>query len=212
MTAEGDNAVLMQKVAKELLGVVQSGEKSLYDPTSFKSSNSSLQVDLDLLFHWLCTKETILVSMLAEKLQNGMANGKDLFSIWMYEESDLIQNVARAYGECVVFKQCLHVLETCNSSLRDVLQITFSVYGASLIERDLGWYLTENIISVEQGKAAKNLLVESCNTMSNYAVDLVKSFQVPLHVCQIPILTDWVKYNETDNQGEIKNYSSLFKQ
>ena len=140
----------------------------------------------------------------------GLANGKDMFTIWMYEQSDLIQDAARAYGERLILEKCIKELRNCQS-LQSVLKLVFTVYATSLLERDLGWYLTENLVTPQQGKQITELSRSSCAAMSTHAVDLVDAFQVPMHVFQAPIAGDWVKYNEYDNQGESKNYSQLFQ-
>ena len=210
MTAEGDNAVLMQKVAKELLGLLQIGDFTLYDVEMTGEMDYS-QIELNHFLHWFSWKESILLTRLASTVQAGMMKGKDLFSIWMYEESDLIQNTARAYGERLIMERCLIELESINSPLGStILPLVFKVYACSLIERDLGWYLSEGILTVELGKRITELSRVLCTEMSKYAVDLVRSFKIPIHVFQAPIASDWVKYNDYDNLGEVKKYPSLF--
>jgi len=206
MTAEGDNAVLMQKVSKELLSLLQVGQFPLYQETKGPSS-----FGLDLVLHWASLKEANLLSKLANAVQTGIANGKDIFTVWMYEESDLIQDTARAYGERVILRQCVDALKNCGNELREVLEIVFLVYACSLMERDLGWYLSEGIFSPEQGNEIKNISVKACRDMASFAVELVASFNVPTHVYQAPIAVDWAKYNEHDNRGEIKHCFEQFQ-
>jgi hypothetical protein len=38
-----------------------------------------------------------MVNALIENMQNGIGNGKQLFDVWMKEESDIIQSCSRYY-------------------------------------------------------------------------------------------------------------------
>ena len=211
MSAEGDNAVLMQKVAKELLSLLQMGDLNLYQYEEVNEDMEEIHtIQLQHFLHWFSWKESLLMKTLATTVQAKLASGKDLFSIWMYEESDLIQSVARAYGERLIVERCIIDLNNVDSSLKTILNLVFMVYSCSLIERDLGWYLTEGIITVELGKQITNLSRSLCSELSTFAVDLVESFKVPDYVFQAPIASDWVKYNEHDNRGEVKPYPNLF--
>ena len=96
MTAEGDNSVLMQKVAKEQLAVwAKAGFKHAVPKPSGQSFT-----DPGYLLWLLAERETVLFSKLGKAMA---AAGKEgLFDAWMLKESDLIQSAARAFGDRLI--------------------------------------------------------------------------------------------------------------
>jgi acyl-CoA oxidase len=94
MTAEGDNAVLMQKVAKELLSAVQSGKVKLAAVTDAQATETNLN-DLSVLFKLFQIRETVLIKELGKNMQVKMGKGAQLFDVWMKQESDLIQMMCK---------------------------------------------------------------------------------------------------------------------
>jgi acyl-CoA oxidase len=104
ITAEGDNAVLMQKVSKELLSLFQSGSLQLENvtlPANNALESSLSAIDTRILRALIQVRFNRQLEELGTVLQSEMASGKDLFSVWMQQQSDLIQSVARAFAEKV---------------------------------------------------------------------------------------------------------------
>ena len=96
MTAEGDNSVLMQKVAKEHLAVM--AKKGFKNPIAMPSSK--VFTNKDYLLHILNEREVTLFKTLGQKMA---AAGKEgMFNTWMMEESDVIQGAARAFGDRLI--------------------------------------------------------------------------------------------------------------
>ena len=96
MTAEGDNSVLMQKVAKEQLAVwAKAGFKHAVPKPSGQSFT-----DPGYLLWLLAERETVLFSKLGKAM--GAAGKEGLFDAWMLKESDLIQSAARAFGDRLI--------------------------------------------------------------------------------------------------------------
>ena len=98
MTAEGDSAVLMQKVSKEY---VEDYLKKVLDAPAINQSQDSISkknniFDYETLISLIRLREGILLSILAEKTMNNMAN---IYESWMMQESDLIQDLAMMFGE-----------------------------------------------------------------------------------------------------------------
>ena len=77
------------------------------------------------------------------------------------------------------------------------------LFALSSIEGNIGFYLTEKILSSDQGKAIGDISRSATAKLGTYALDLVKAFAIPDEIIYAPIANDWVKYNEGDNQGEI---------
>ena len=50
-----------------------------------------------------------------------------------------------------------------------------------------------------------------CAEIAPLSMDLVDAFGLPEEVLAAPIASDWVKYNEIDNQGELSAKSDFMK-
>ncbi len=99
ITAEGDNSVLMQKVAKERLGAMQKERGS---------ERKGAQEDLsrpDYLLQVLSQREWRLFERLGGKMAKAGKEG--LFRTWMEEESDLVQGASRAFADRLIAERCL---------------------------------------------------------------------------------------------------------
>ena len=94
ITAEGDSAVLMQKVSKEY---VDDYSKNLLFPPSYEKPDLRNNIfTIDCLFNLIKYREALLLKLLTEKT---IKNSKSIYQVWMLEESDLIQDLAFTYGE-----------------------------------------------------------------------------------------------------------------
>ena len=104
MTAEGDNSVLMQKVTKELLAAIDA-KRVTY--AAFNQASVGDVSKLTTLLTLVRGREIVLVTTLAKNMKTKLGKGETLFNVWMKEESDLVQAVARAYGERICLEQLL---------------------------------------------------------------------------------------------------------
>ena len=98
MTAEGDNSVLMQKVAKERLGELMKSKPQM--PSAPPTQDFS---NKDFLLYLLEAREMKLFGELGLKMAKAGKEGT--FKTWMLDESDLIQAAARAYGDNMIAKR-----------------------------------------------------------------------------------------------------------
>lgn len=194
MTAEGDNSVLMQKTAKERL--------QAFTPVQVDSmpGNNRLN-DPKYLQYLLSTRENALFQELGKKMVKAGKAGA--FDTWMYEESDLIQHAAKAYGERIIAEQFNEVIKSADCSLQDVLQQLWSLYAVDVVEKNLGWFLTSGLLTVEQGREVNGVAAQLCKDISPHSLALVESFAIPDSMLSAPIALDWVKFNEYNNEGEV---------
>ncbi|EPZ31508.1 Acyl-CoA dehydrogenase/oxidase domain-containing protein [Rozella allomycis CSF55] len=198
ITAEGDNAVLMQKVSKELISDVQNGKEKLL-PFS-----KTFDLSLNGLLNLFSARENFLFNSLSRSIKEKMGQGQSLYEIWMKQESDAIQDLAKAHGERIVIENLVkRVIPTCDSDLKSILNDVGLLYGLNYLENNLGFYLKEEIVSPSNAKAVCDLSRKLTSKLAKCATQLVDSFGIPSHVLSAPIANDWVKYNESDNQGEI---------
>merc|ERR1719228_3207854 len=122
-TAEGDNSVLMQKVAKEHLGLfkqhtLEKPSDGIVDPSNIhhlmymlkareNHLNSILRAKLGKAI--LFTKVGKNVSKVWKSFGNNIEE-KGLFNTWMYQEQDIIQAFAKAYADRLVGEACLETI------------------------------------------------------------------------------------------------------
>merc|ERR1719461_1048439 len=196
MTAEGDNSVLMQKVAKERLGhLMKSPPKMPEVPATKELTNR------DYLLYLLESRELKLFRALGEKMA---AAGRDgTFTTWMLHESDLIQPAARGFGDNLIAKRFAEVLTECDEGLKPVLERVFTLYCSTVIERNLPWFIISKTLTKEQGEAIKDLNRQLCAELGSQSLALCDSFAITDTMLSAPIALDWVKYNTYDNQGEL---------
>jgi len=224
MTAEGDNRVLFTKVSKEVLGLISKGKHQF--PSVARSRGDASPIDIasaplsDLL--WLFVeRERQQFTELSTQMQSKMAAGAKLFDVWMYESNDEIQSAALSLGSRICLQQSIAVLDDMkrkyNNGAQDertqaLLAELIQLYAVRSIERDLTWFLTRRVLTLEQGQAVTARVRALCRRIAPLSLALVQGFGIPAHMCIAPIAADWVKYNETDNRGEVKNDMSFLRQ
>ncbi|XP_059092261.1 uncharacterized protein LOC131887642 [Tigriopus californicus] len=217
ITAEGDNSVLMQKVAKEHLAMFQ--PHSLDTPTCMDLGNSDhlaflLKSRENKLFENLKGKmaKALLFTKVGKALPSIFDNlGKSLqekgiYNVWMFEQQDLVQAFARSYADrvvCEAFQEVLAQDDVSGSDIEPILKKLFHLHLLSTLERDLPWFMEQGILSSTQGRDLLDLNRSLCAELAPDALSICDSFALPEEVLAAPIARDWVKYNEYDNQGEL---------
>jgi len=197
MTAEGDNSVLMQKVAKEHLPVI--AKKGFKNPITMPSQKSF--TNADYLLYILNERENVLFKTLGGKM--AAAGKAGMFNTWMMEESDVIQGAARAFGDRLIAERFAHTLATCDSGLKPILEKIFNLYMVSTVEKNLGNLLILGIVQPDQVGAVKETAIKLCQDLGPHALSLCDAFAITDTMLSAPIALDWVQYNTYDNQGEL---------
>ena len=159
--------------------------------------------DHKFLLRLLKVRESQLLSELALSLNQSKKKGKSLFEVWMYEESDLIQGLAQAHSERVIFEACVDTLGSCEESLKPILNQLFILTAIDWIEKDLGWFVSQKVISSRLGQKVPEYGRMLCAQIAPSAIPLIDAFGIPEHMRHAPIAGDWKKYNQTDNFGEL---------
>jgi len=218
MTAEGDNSVLMQKVAKEHL--------ALFKPHTDHAPRILDLEDVDHIEYLLKARENLQYSALKRKLASALVytkvgkampsllkpigdkmQEKGLFNTWMLQEQDLIQSFAKAYADrivCEAFKETLNgKFGAVDSSLEDVLHKVFHLHLLFTLEKDLATFMKEGLVTPEQASLAMDINRRLCRELAPQSLALIEAFGLPEEMLQAPIASDWVSYNSYDNQGEL---------
>lgn len=195
MTAEGDNSVLMQKVAKEHLGYLAKNPPKLSKP-------SSTSLDDPAYLHYLLQARKVnLFTSLGKKM--ALAGKAGTYDSWMFEESDLIQHCGKSFGEEFMADRFALTLETCDKDLKPILTKVFNLYLASIIEKNLGWFVISGLMQASDVEIIKAHSAELCAQLGPQSLAICESFGITDTMLSAPIALDWVGYNSYDNQGEL---------
>jgi len=195
MTAEGDNSVLMQKVAKERLAVLAKNPIILKKPvtTDLKS--------YEFLMYLLRAREEKLFLQLGDKMAEAGKSG--FYESWMLEESDLIQHAARSFADRLVSDRFCAALETCDASLKPVLGQVFDLYLTTILEKNLTWFVTSGLLKSNDIDSVRTNAAELCAELGPQSLAICDSFAITDTMLSAPIALDWVGYNTYDNLGEL---------
>ncbi|EIE22640.1 acyl-CoA oxidase [Coccomyxa subellipsoidea C-169] len=203
MTAEGDNRVLMQKVAKEYLSTLDQAQ--VRDRLRAGSSPPNLSGgqlrDVNALRGVFVAREGRLLGALAAKMRG--VSGEAVFDTWMKRESDLVQATALAYAEREVIDACQRACQQAPGSVASILRALTNLHALRRLEADQGWLLTEGILSLEAARGIPNEIRALCAELAPSSQRIIDSFGIPSHLVAAPIAVDWEKYNKVDNQGEL---------
>jgi len=194
MTAEGDNSVLMQKVAKELGWRLQKG-KHKFPERRAETRN------LNKLFNMIVLREKTCLMGLGMAMKTKTKAGKSIFEVWMLEESEAVQRTARSYGERIILEQSIKAVDNIQDpKLKSVMQKLVELYAADRILKD-NWFLTSETIAPKVARfweARRDVL---CSELAEYSISICDSFGIP-KTSFGPIARNWEKYNVHHNFGE----------
>lgn len=192
MTAEGDNSVLIQKVAKERL--------AMFKPQTTVPVAENI-TSTDQLINLIKIRENSLFMGLGKALK--AAGREGLFDTWMLQENESIQSAGKTYGERLVADEFKRVVNNVQDSTKEVLQDLLDLHLLSYIKDNAAWFLTHDIISPEHSKQVTAEFNRLCRDLTPQALNLVESFAISDEMLSAPIARDWVNYNEVDNKGEL---------
>jgi len=195
MTAEGDNSVLMQKVAKEHLTALTK------KPIKLSAPASTDVTDAGFLHHVLQAREVALFKELGGKMAKAGKAGT--YSSWMFEESDLIQHAAKSFGERLIADRFLVKVDEASPDMAAILKLTYSLYLTATVEKNLGWLVINGILQPKDIDRVKENAADLCAQLGPQALAICESFGITDTMLSAPIALDWVGFNSYDNQGEL---------
>ena len=205
ITAEGDNAVLMQKIAKEILSGMQSGnytQPSLSMCPARELPNRTDISNFDTQLEFLRAREVTLVNELTNNMTEKFGSGKPLFDIWMKEESDTIQHLSAAYCERVCFEAMQKTIQSSNTCKNIFTQMA-SLYALFIFKTHIGFFVTRGLMGMETAKLVEVEHNNAVKALSPSALKIVESFGLPETAVHTPIATGYQKYNEGTWYGEV---------
>merc|ERR1719510_360695 len=229
MTAEGDNSVLMQKVAKEHMGLFKPHQ--LKKPSEidfrnihhlqylFEARENQIHTDLKkklaaaLVYTKVGKKVSGVFAGLGAQLQE-----KGIYNTWMLQEQDTIQAFAKSYADRFVGEAFIEVMSDDISEKRefDVANSKHPIGPSSLAtgsSAELNGILEKicNLHMLSRIEIDLPWFLQAGLITPSEAGTLVDAIDLPEDMLAAPIASDWVKYNAYDNQGELAPKSEFLK-
>ena len=207
-TFEGDNHVLTQLVAKELMTAYADDIHSMspVEWVRFAASAVSdrvlkrtaaeaiMQTIVDArqdneeegsLFNrgtqvtMFEDREQYLLSSVARRLQ-GKAKEMSAFDAFNAVQ-DHVLHAATAHIDRIVLEAFVAGIDACeNEEARELLGIVCDLYALSVIEDDKAWYVEHRYLSTERAKAVTRGINDRCRALRPHAKTLVDGFGIPV--------------------------------
>jgi acyl-CoA oxidase len=206
-TFEGDNHVLTQLVAKELLTAYADDVKGMSPvewvrfAANFASdrvlkrtaAEAIMQTILDSrqdneeegsLFNrgtqvkMFEDREQYMISSVARRLQG---KSKEMSAFEAFNSvQDHVLHAATAHIDRIILEAFVAGIDACeDEEARKVLGLVCDVYALSVIEDDKAWYIEHRYLSTERAKAVTRGINDRCRLLRPYAEDLVDGFGIP---------------------------------
>jgi len=204
-TFEGDNTVLMQQVAKDILSQHQKQFKGkpysgmlkylgkqmgyvISESNPYITNMASWAHLRDQKFQKDALKYRV-ARLLHEtvKLLQKRAAKNDFFTAWNQTLPELL-HVAEAHVERMVEKQfSRRVAECTDPNCKHVLKLLCDLYALTKIEKDLVVFSKEGYIKKRKANAISQLITELCQEVRLHALRLVDSFEIDDFVIHSPM-------------------------
>lgn len=206
-TFEGDNHVLTQLVAKELLTAYADDIRSM-SPVEWvrfaantvgervvkrTAAETIIQTIVDArqdseeegsLFNrgtqikMFEDREEYLIASVARRLQ---AKSKEMPEFDAFNAvQDHVLHAASAHIDRVVLEAFVAGIDACpHEEARELLGIVCDLYALSVIEDDKAWYIEHRYLSTERAKAVTRAINDRCRALRPHAQTLVDGFGIP---------------------------------
>ena len=206
-TFEGDNHVLTQLVAKELLTAYADDIKGM-SPVEWvrfaanfagervlkrTAAQTIMQTIIDTrqdneeegsLFNrgtqvkMFEDREEYIVASVARRLQ-GKSKEMSPFDAFNSVQ-DHVLHAARAHIDRIILEAFVAGIDSCeDDEARNILNMVCDLYALSVIEQDRAWFMEHRFLSTERAKAVTRGINERCRNLRPYAELLVDGFGVP---------------------------------
>ena len=206
-TFEGDNHVLTQLVAKELLTAYADDIKGM-SPVEWvrfaanfagervlkrTAAQTIMQTILDTrqdneeegsLFNrgtqvkMFEDREEYMIASVARRLQ-GKSKEMSPFDAFNSVQ-DHVLHAARAHIERIILEAFVAGIDSCeDDEAREILDMVCDLYALSVIEKDRAWFMEHRFLSTERAKAVTRGINERCRNLRPYAELLVDGFGDP---------------------------------
>ncbi|WP_433504676.1 acyl-CoA dehydrogenase [Pseudonocardia halophobica] len=212
-TFEGDNTVLLQLLAKNLLtdygksvqklsplGLARFVGGQALDAAVEKTGVNKLPRRLPGRgFHprdraeqrrLLANRAEHLLAGVARRLRPALGKGADQFAIFNAAQDHLL-DAARAHVDVLVFDAFVAGIErAADPSVTALLETVCDLHALATIERDRAWYLEHGRLTAAETRAVVAAVNELCGELRPHARLLVDAFGIPEGWIACPLLED----------------------
>jgi len=206
-TFEGDNHVLTQLVAKELLTAYADDVKGM-SPAQWvrfaanfagervlkrTAAQTIMQTIVDTrqdneeegsLFNrgtqvkMFEDREQYMLASVARRLQ-GKSKEMSPFDAFNSVQ-DHVLHAAKAHVDRIILEAFVAGIDTCeDEKAREILEVVCDLYALSVIEDDKSWFIEHRFLSVERSKAVTRGINDRCRKLRPHAELLVEGFGIP---------------------------------
>jgi acyl-CoA oxidase len=206
-TFEGDNTVLMQLVAKGLLGAFK---QSLHDngfgtilrvisekvgksfternPIAIRKTDTAHLLDHEFhLSAFYYREQTILVS-LVQRMRRLIGQRMDPYDAFLRCQTHMME-LANAYVEHFILKQFVDIVESkATVNTMSLLSKMCSLFALATIEEHKGWYLENGYLESPKTKAIRRMVDRLCKELRTDADVLVDAFAIPESCLMAPMV------------------------
>ncbi|ROZ98889.1 acyl-CoA dehydrogenase [Gordonia sp. OPL2] len=216
-TFEGDNTVLTQLVAKELLSAyaedvrglsaggwvkfiagmardvvvektaVRQVVQTLLEGSDEDTEKSNL-TNRGTQLRLFRNREDHLVRTCAQRLRRATEDENDPFEVFNNAQDHLLK-VGHARTERIVLEAFVQAINDCDSrSAAELLGKVCDLFVYSALEDDLSWFLMHRQVSVERAKAIRRGVNELCLELRPHISSLVDAFGIPEELLAAPMI------------------------
>ncbi|EDL28211.1 acyl-coenzyme A oxidase-like protein [Mus musculus] len=195
VTFEGDNVVMLQVVARELLaqyskqhkknlllGVIQNWTATAGDKlrTSFLAFNTDTVGCLAFLLKAVNFRERVLQRSLVSRIYYKVVTKKgDFFSAWnscMHH----VTSLSLAHIHRVALEQFTTAVRQCPNREDQALLMKFCLlYGTKLVFQERGWYLEHKYLTPKASMLIRAQLLNLCESVKDDALKVISAFNIP---------------------------------
>ncbi|GGC76442.1 acyl-CoA dehydrogenase family protein [Hoyosella rhizosphaerae] len=217
-TFEGDNHVLTQLVAKELLTAYadevrdyaasdwirfaatmardvvreRSGVRQMIQTLKDRSDETVEEGDLSkraVQLQLFADREDYLVRTAAQRLRNGAKEG-DPFTAFNNAQDHIIK-AGSAHIDRLILESFIDGLDLIqDDEAREIAETLCDLYVYSEVEADRDWFIMHRFMSVERAKAVRRGVNELCEKLRPHALTLVEGMGVPESMLRASMLND----------------------
>eukprot|EP00164_Ancoracysta_twista_P006509 GFYU01009069.1.p1 GENE.GFYU01009069.1~~GFYU01009069.1.p1 ORF type:complete len:678 (-),score=183.24 GFYU01009069.1:295-2328(-) len=198
VTFEGDNTVLLQQVAKDLLVQYQNkfAQSSISAALAFFNQSYLGPVmealppmpmtptenyvrSYDFLRNCFLYQESKLLHTVAVRLRHKvMTKNQEGFDAWN-ECLDHLLTLTKCHIERIIYEQFCKAVKSCSDpSLKNILRVLCDLFALSRLERRRDWFLEHGYFSRKLSKYLRNVVQGLCKEAKDHAEPLVDAFGI----------------------------------
>jgi len=229
MTAEGDNSVLMMKVAMEYIADMMAKMKPGKNPGAaiklmsvqytpgvlLRKGKSGSGRDIEYIRNILDIREKLLFLQVAQKMRvstkDKVAARAARFEKWSEQEQDSVQAAGRAYSEKLISDICHEKIGLADPSIQPILKKLYNLYLVTVLQENISFFLTNNLITRKGAASLRDDFDTLVKEIAPESLVLADGFGITEEMLSAPIARDWELYNSYDNAGEMKEYENMVR-